>query len=102
VNVEGNKAAIGGVITASPIGVGVGDVYVQYFVDRGTTSLASPQRDHMSLVYNAPLDDDQYWGGALPVGFPYVCPPAGGTPGLKAFYFEMDGGDVTVQGAPAS
>jgi hypothetical protein len=101
VNVEGNEAAIGGVITASSSGTSVGDVYVQYFVDRTTTAPTSPQRDYMSLVYSAPLGDP-YWGGGLPAGFPYVCPPAGGTSVLKAFYFEMDGGDVTVQDAPAS
>jgi hypothetical protein len=100
VNVDGTKAAIGGVITATSNGAGIGDVYVQYFQDRGTTAPAS-QRDYMSLVYAAPLDD-AFWEGALPAGFPYVCPAAGGTSGLPAFYFELDGGDITVQDAPAS
>ena len=99
VNVDGKKAAIGGVITATSNGANPGDVYLQYFEDRGTTSPASPQRDYMSLVYAAPLDD-AYWEGNLPTGFPYVCPAAGGTSGLPAFYFEIDGGDLTVQDAP--
>jgi hypothetical protein len=93
-NVQGDKAAIGGVLTS---GDNVGFGYVQYFVDQGTTSLTSPQHDLGSLSLIAPLDDPSF-----PAGFPTVCPPAGGSQALPAFYFELDGGDLTVQDAPAS
>ena len=95
-NVDGNKAAIGGVIVADPDDPSiVGFGYVQYFVDRGTTSLTSPQHDYMSLLNIDPLAAPEW-----PSGFPYVCPPAGGSPTLPAAYFEMNGGDVTVHDAP--
>ena len=96
-NVDGNKAAIGGVIVASADASILGWGYVQYFVDRGTTDLTSPQHDYMSLLNIGPLTDP-----AWPAGFPYACPPAGGTPTLPAIYFEVNGGDLTVQDAPAS
>jgi hypothetical protein len=92
-SVDGSRAAIGGVVSASALDH-VGWVYVQYFIDRGTTDPQSPQHDYMSLVYTGRLDSS--W----PAGFPYLCPPAGGTPSVEAVYFEMTGGDVTVQDAP--
>jgi hypothetical protein len=92
-NVDGNSAAIGGVIE---VGGSVGWGYVQYFVDRGTSDLSSPQHDLASLTGLAPLTaPDPSW----PVGFPYVCPPATGAQGFPAPYFEMDRGDIVVQDA---
>ena len=88
--VNGNAAAIGGMSDAS-------NVYVQYFVDRGTTELGTPQHDLVSLTLNGPLGDSSF-----PAGFPFVCPPATGSPSLPAYYFEIDGGDITVQDAPTS
>jgi hypothetical protein len=91
--VDGNSAVIGGVIE---VGGAVGWGYVQYFVDRGTSDLSSPQHDLASLTGLAPLTaPDPSW----PVGFPYICPPATGTPGFPAPYFEMDRGDIVVQDA---
>jgi hypothetical protein len=91
-NVEGNSAAIGGVIEAGAL---VGWGYIEYFVDRGTSDLASPQHDLASLSGIGPLTDP-----AWPVGFPYVCPPATGAAGVFApVYFEMDRGDIVVQDA---
>jgi hypothetical protein len=91
VRVQGNTAVIGGVITA---GAALGAGYVQYFVDQGTTSLASPAHDLASASIIGPLDDP-----AWPAGFPDVCPPATGTPNLPAAYFQVDAGDVNVQAA---
>jgi hypothetical protein len=93
-SVDGNTAAIGGVNIA---GANVGWGYVEYFVDRGTTSPATVQQDLGSLIYVIPLDDPSW-----PAGFPYVCPPAGGSPTLPPVYFELDGGDIAVQDAAAS
>jgi hypothetical protein len=96
-NVAGNMAAIGGVIVASVDPSLVGTGYVQFFVDRGTTRPGDPLRDYMGLSLFGPVNDPTF-----PVGFPYVCPPAGGSPTLPAIYFQMDGGGVTVQDAPSS
>jgi hypothetical protein len=89
--VDGNSAVIGGVVVASPDPASVGVGYVQFFVDRGTTRPGDPGRDFVSLSLIGPVDDP-----AFPVGFPYVCPPAGGSPTLSPTYFQMDGGGVTV------
>jgi hypothetical protein len=86
-SVAGNKAAIGGIDAAS------GDLYLQYFVDRGTT-LPTDQRDLTSAVYFGP--------NPWPAGFPNVCPHAAGTSTFPAVYLEMDGGDVVVQDAPSN
>jgi hypothetical protein len=96
-SVNGNKAAIGGVVLVGGNIGNPGDVYVQYFVDRGTTSLSTPQHDYMSAIYTVTPPLNAEW----PEGFPYVCPPAEGTSTLPPVYLEIDGGDVSVQDAPS-
>ena len=99
-SVDGNKAAVGGVVLASSIG-NPGDLYLQYFVDRGTSS-PSALRDWTSALYTgSPTSQNSAW----PPGFPYVCPPAGGSasdPPEFPAYLEMAGGDITVQDAPSN
>ena len=85
-SVDGNKAAIGGVIGST------GDLYLQYFVDRGTT-LPTDERDLTSAVYVG----TNPW----PAGFPDVCPPAAGADALPPVYLVMGGGDIVVQDAPS-
>ena len=90
--VDGNKAAIGGVIIDSPNAAEIGSYFLMFFVDGGTSGsdLASP-------FYNAPPDPT-----AWPTGFPYVCPsPVDGAPalGLIASYIPLVRGDLVIQDA---
>jgi hypothetical protein len=93
--VEGNKAAVGGIIEEGP---DAGFWYVRYLVDRGgpggtTRDLASP--------LDVDVAGSPYWAG-IP-GFPYACPsPATGVPnGGPPIYRELDEGDIVVQDAPS-
>jgi hypothetical protein len=93
VRVEGNKAAIGGVVTS---GDDTGAGYVEYFVDRGGPGLGD--RDLSSPSFIDPLDSPNW-----PAGFPSVCPsPTTGFPAGPPIYREVDEGDVVVQDAPSS
>ena len=94
--VDGDTATVGGVSveTAPGAPVNPGDYYLQYFVDRGTSSPDSP-RDLVSAVYFSPPTH------AWPEGFPDVCPPADETSGFPPVYLELTGGDITVQDAPS-
>jgi hypothetical protein len=89
--VDGNKAAVGGIIESGP---DPGFWYVRYLVDRGGPG--STDRDLAS-----PLDIDAAGSAYWPAGFPYTCPspttglPAAGPP----IYREVDEGDVVVQDA---
>jgi hypothetical protein len=74
-------------------------VYVEYFVDQGTTSMTSTEHDLISLIYTGALSDQDF---GWPAGFPYTCPPASGTASLSPVYLELDGGDINVQDALAS
>jgi hypothetical protein len=92
VRVEGNKAAVGGVITG---GADAGNVYVQYFVDRGGPGLGD--RDLASPEFEDTSDSPDW-----PAGFPNVCPsPTNGYPAGPPIYREVDEGDVVVQDAPS-
>ena len=91
VRVNGSRAVIGGVVES---GAGTGGWYVQYFVDQGTTSLATPSHDLVSASIIGPANDPSF-----PIGFPYVCPAVDGTPTLPAFYFTLSAGDINVQDA---
>ena len=89
--VEGNKAAIGGVITS---GANTGGGWIEYFVDRGGPALGD--RDRASPEYVDPLDSANW-----PAGFPTTCPsPTSGFPAGLPVYREVDEGDVVVQDAP--
>jgi hypothetical protein len=92
VRVEGNKAAIGGVITS---GDDAGNGYVEYFVDRGGPGLGS--RDLASPEYEDPLGSSNW-----PAGFPATCPsPTTGFPAGLPVYREVDAGDIVIQDAPS-
>jgi hypothetical protein len=95
-HVDGDTATVGGVIveTAPEAPTNPGDLFLQYFVDRGTSSPAA-QRDLVSGVYFWPPTH------AWPEGFPDVCPPADATSGFPPVYLELLGGDITVQDAPS-
>jgi hypothetical protein len=93
-NVNGNKAAIGGTVVAGTIG-NPGDYDVLYVVDRGTSAADSP-RDLVSALYEGPPTDP--W----PDGFPYVCPPAQGVESTDVAFLETVGGDINVQDAPSN
>jgi len=90
--VEGNAAAVGGVVTS---GANAGFGYVQYFVDRGGPGLGD--RDLASPSFTDTLD-----ASGWPAGFPAVCPsPTTGFPGGEPSYLEVHSGDVVVQDAPS-
>jgi hypothetical protein len=89
--VEGNKAAVGGIIESGP---DAGFWYVRYLVDTG-----GPGDSVRDLA--SPLDIDAAGSSYWPAGFPYTCPspttgwPAAGPP----IYREVDEGDIVVQDA---
>jgi hypothetical protein len=94
-SVNGNEAAIGGVVLATVNGVGnPGDYYVLYVIDRGSSAPGSPP-DLVSALYEGPPSD---WSG----GFPYVCPPAEGADSTDVAFLETAGGDINVQDAPSN
>ena len=89
--VEGNKAAVGGIVES---GANAGSWYVRYLVDRGGPGDAV--RDLAS-----PLDIDAAGSSYWPAGFPYTCPsPTTGIAG-DTIYRELDEGDIVVQDAPS-
>jgi hypothetical protein len=91
--VEGNKAALGGIIEW---GVNAGFWYVRYVIDRGAPADAT--RDLVS-----PLDIDTAGSSYWPAGFPETCPsPTTGVPGGPPIYRELDEGDIVVQDATAN
>jgi hypothetical protein len=91
--VEGDKAAISGVITS---GADAGAGYVEYFVDRGGPGPGS--RDLVSPEYVDPLSSSNW-----PAGFPAECPPpTTGFPAGPPIYREVGEGDIVVQDAPSN
>jgi hypothetical protein len=91
--VEGNRAAIGGIIVS---GSAPGWWFVQYFVDRG-----GPGQGDRDLA--SPSFVDPAGSSGWPVGFPYVCPsPSTGFPGGEPIFREVESGDIVVQDAPAN
>jgi hypothetical protein len=86
--IEGNRAAIGG-ITDDGLG------FVWYAVDRGGP--ANGDRDLASPEYIDNLN-----AAVWPVGFPNVCPsPVTGAQGLEPIYQEVHYGDIVVVDAPS-
>jgi hypothetical protein len=89
VTVDGDKAAIGGIVRsgASPL---VGDAFVLYVVDNGPPS--SPTDD----LYSRPffLDPEPFPG--QPADFPKTCPAS-----AESFfgYLSVNGGDIVVEDA---
>lgn len=89
--VEGNKAAIGGIIKS---GANAGFWYAQYFVDRGGPGVGD--RDLASPTFVDPANSPNW-----PAGFPYRCPsPTTGFPAGEPIYLGVHSGDVVVRDAP--
>jgi hypothetical protein len=90
--VEGNKAAIGGVVTS---GADAGAGWVEYFIDSGGPAFGD--RDLASPEYVDPLSSTNW-----PAGFPATCPsPTTGFPAGPPVYRQVDEGDIVVQDAPS-
>jgi hypothetical protein len=89
-NVEGNRASIGGVFdqVATQPGFGVGDPFVFFVEDNGTLGSSNP--DQISALAALPEGDPDR--PLMPARFPYVCPPADSIYG----YAPLLSGDFTV------
>lgn len=90
VNVDGNRASIGGVFThvATQPGFGVGDPFVLYIEDNGALGSSTP--DRISALAALPEGDPDR--PLMPAQFPYVCPSTGSIYG----WAPLLGGDITV------
>jgi hypothetical protein len=91
--VDGHNAVVAGITVDSSDPSIVGNLFVQFFVDRGTPSFGA--RDLESPVYTGPADP-----AGWPPGFPYVCPsPDTGSPelGLIRSFLPINHGDIVVQ-----
>ncbi len=83
-NVSGNRASIGGFLTAPP--AAIGDPFLIYVEDNGT--LGTTTSDRISALSAFAPEE------ALPVArFPRVCPSAESTLG----YLPLTNGDITVR-----
>jgi hypothetical protein len=89
--VEGNKAAIGGIIES---GANAGFWYLRNFIDRG-----GPEDTVRDLA--SPLDADTAGSAYWPAGFPYICPSPTTSVPATPIYRELDEGDIVVQDAPS-
>jgi hypothetical protein len=88
-NVNGNRAVVGGYVTASATPEFVGEPFLIYLEDNGPLGSASP--DRISPLGILP-PGDPLWA-LVPDQFPERCPSAdGGAPGS----FPLATGDVTV------
>lgn len=89
-NVSGNRAAIGGFLTQTPggPGVGAGDPFIVYVADNGP--LASEARDEISALAVLPAGDPDR--PLMPARFPRTCPSADSIYG----YLPLATGDITV------
>lgn len=90
VTVEGNRAAIGGVLTEQPgqPGVSVGDPYVIYVEDNGRPGGSAA--DQISALSILPEGDPDR--PLMPARFPDVCPSADSIYG----YAPLTSGDITI------
>jgi hypothetical protein len=93
--VDGDNAAVGGIITASSTSPSsVGMWFAQFYVDGGTINVGG---DLVSPFYVGPPD-----ASGWPAGFPYVCPsPDTGAPdfGLFRSFLPISRGDIVIQDA---
>lgn len=89
--VTGNRAAVGGILTAAPPGVSnPGDPFLVYVEDNGP--LGSPSEDRISALLVLPPGDPDW--PLMPARFPRVCPSADSLFG----YAPLTAGDITVAG----
>jgi hypothetical protein len=92
--VDGDKAAVGGIVTRADRPEVVGMWALMFLDDGGNPT--SGTADGSSLQYISPAGPTGGW----PAGFPNVCPsPDAGVPslGLVPAYLPFAGGDVVVQ-----
>jgi hypothetical protein len=95
-SVDGNKAAIGAIVTAADRPSVVGMWTLMFLTDGGNPT--SVTLDSSSLQYFGPATPGP--AGGWPPGFPNVCPsPNTGAPnlGLVPAYLALTGGDIVVQ-----
>jgi hypothetical protein len=90
ITVDGNRAAIGGVLTEEPgqPGISAGDPYVIYVEDNGPPGGSSA--DQISVLAVLPPGDPDL--ALMPTEFPNVCPSADSIFG----YAPLTSGDITV------
>lgn len=86
--VVGNRAAIGGVLSATSTAFG-GEPFVIWVEDNGT--LGSPTPDQISALLVLPPGDPAW--PLMPERFPRVCP----SPDSLTGYLPLTSGDVTVE-----
>ena len=89
-NVDGNRASIGGVFDPPPAqpGITAGDPFVFYVEDNGTLSSSTP--DQISAISALPETDPDR--PLMPAQFPDVCP----SPDSIYGYAPLLSGDITV------
>ena len=91
--VDGRNASVGGIVTSDPENPSaVGDLFLQFYVDSGST----PGADLVSPFYVGPGPSG--W----PAGFPDACPsPDTGAPDLGLFrsFIPVSRGDIVIQDA---
>jgi hypothetical protein len=92
-NVGGNKAVVGAVITQADRPETVGLLVLWVVADNGTPISGTP--DQATLQVSGPAGDPGW-----PAGFPMTCPsPDAATAFFGLQYFPLNGGDVVVQSA---
>lgn len=93
-NVEGNRAAIGGIVTRTPSpdpSSGTGVPFILYVEDNGTLDRSDGTTpDRISPFAVLPEGDPDL--SLMPEGFPRVCP----SPESIYGYFPLTSGDITV------
>lgn len=92
VNVAGNRAAVGGILTRTPGQPGItdGDPFLVYVEDNGPLDSTTP--DQISALVVLPEGDPDL--PLMPARFPRVCPSADSIYG----YAPLTSGDITVAG----
>jgi hypothetical protein len=88
-NVQGDTASIGGIVTRTPTGEGTGVPYLVYVVDSGPPGSTTP--DLISPFAILPAGDPDL--ASVPANFPDTCP----SPASIYGYFPLTSGDITVQ-----
>lgn len=92
-NISGNKAAIGAVITQSNDPEIIGWLVLWVVADNGTPNSGTPDQATFQLL--GPANDPDW-----PTGFPSTCPsPDAAIATFQLDSFPFDGGDVVVQKA---
>jgi hypothetical protein len=84
--VSGNQASVGGILTRTPDGSGIGAPFLVYVLDNGRPGATLSDGISPFEIFGP--------GETTPaVGFPYSCPPASSPLG----YYSLTSGDVIVR-----